>query len=41
MSSMRTSRVAACLLTLVLAVATAAPAASAQTHVKAAKQTHV
>jgi hypothetical protein len=40
MSSMRTSRVAACLLALVLAVATAAPAASAQTHV-GPSQTHV
>ena len=39
MSAMRTSRVAACLLTLALAVAT--PVASAQTHVKGANQTHV
>jgi hypothetical protein len=38
---MRTGRVAACLLALVLAVATAAPAASAQTHVGPAAQTHV
>lgn len=42
MSAMRTSRVAACLITLALAVATAAtPVASAQTHVKGANQTHV
>jgi hypothetical protein len=41
MSSMRTSRAAACLITLVLAVATAAPAASAQTHVGSGNQTHV
>ena len=41
MSSMRTGRAAACLIALVLAVATAAPTASAQTHVGPPPQTHV
>jgi len=41
MSSMWTGRAAACLLALTLAVATTAPAASAQTHVGNPNQTHV
>jgi len=40
MSTMRAGRVAACLIALVLSVATAAPA-GAQTHVKSPSQTHV
>ena len=40
MSAMRTGRVAACLISLVLVAAVPA-ASSAQTHVKGASQTHV